>query len=61
MSFNKRILCKENILNNIDNLSGYLGNPDAVFMTDDFSKEVFHMFTEGKTEEEIINYINKNK
>ena len=58
MGFNKRILSKENIISNIDNLTNYLGNPDAVFMTDDFSKEVYHMFTEGKSEEEIINYIN---
>ena len=57
MSFNKRFLNKENIIANIDNLTNYLGKPDVVFLTDDFSKEVYHMFNNNVSEEEIIKYI----
>jgi len=46
MSFNKRILKKENILNNLSNLSKYL-NADAIICTDDFSRKVYRLFTEG--------------
>jgi hypothetical protein len=60
MGFRKRILKKDNIINNIDNLSSYLF-ADAIILTDDFSKEVFKMYCEGKTDDEIIKYINKNK
>jgi hypothetical protein len=60
MGFNKRILRKDNIINNLDNLSRYL-SADAIIISDDFSNEVFKMFCEGKTEDEIIKYINKNK
>jgi cytochrome c-type biogenesis protein CcmH/NrfF len=34
---------------------------DAVFTTDEFSREVYRMYNQGKTEEEILNYINENK
>ena len=61
MGFNKRFLRKENIISNIDNLMNYLGNPDAVFITDKFSEEVYRMYTNNVTEEEIINYIKNNK
>jgi hypothetical protein len=60
MSFNKRILKKENILCNLDNLFTYL-NADAVICTDDFSRKVYKMYEEGFTKEEIINVINKMK
>jgi hypothetical protein len=60
MGFNKRILKKENILNNLQNLMTYL-NADAVICTDDFSRKVYRMYGEGFTEEEIINVINKMK
>lgn len=61
MSFNKRYLNKDNIVNNIDNLSNFLGKPDAIFLTDKFSEEVYRMFTNDVPEEEIINYIKNNK
>jgi hypothetical protein len=60
MSFNKRVLKKENILCNLDNLFNYL-NADAVICTDDFSRKVYRMYEEGFTKEEIINIINKMK
>jgi len=60
MGFNKRVLKKENILNNLENLMKYL-SADAIICTDDFSRKVYRMFTEGFTEEEIINIINKMK
>jgi cytochrome c-type biogenesis protein CcmH/NrfF len=34
---------------------------DAVFTTDEFSREVYNLFNQGKSEEEIIKYINENK
>jgi hypothetical protein len=60
MGFNKRILKKENILKNLPNLMTYL-DADAIICTDDFSRKVFRMYTEGFTKEEIINVINKMK
>jgi hypothetical protein len=60
MGFNKRIFKKENILKHLDDIEKYL-NVDAAFLKDDFSREVYNMYCDGKTKEEIINYINKNK
>jgi hypothetical protein len=60
MGFNKRILKKDNIINNIDILSIYL-SADAIITSDDFSREVYKMYCDGQTEDEIIKYINKNK
>jgi hypothetical protein len=60
MGFNKRFLKKENILNHLTDIMNYL-DADAVLCTDEFSRNVYTMFNEGKNEEEIINYINKNK
>jgi hypothetical protein len=60
MGFNKRILKKDNIIKNIDNLPVYL-SADAIITTDDFSKEVYQMYCDDQTMDEIINYINKNK
>ena len=60
MGFNKRFLKKENILSNLHKLMTYL-NADAVICTDDFSRQVYQLFNEGKSEEEIINHINKIK
>ena len=60
MSFNKRFLKKENILIHLNDIMTYL-DADAVLCTDEFSRNVYRMFNEGKNKEEIINYINKNK
>lgn len=60
MSFNKRILKKENILLHLNDLMTYL-NSDAIICTDDFSRKVYRMFSEGFRKEEIINLINKMK
>jgi len=60
MGFNKRFLKKENILIHLNDIMTYL-NTDAVLCTDEFSRNVYRMFNEGKNEEEIIKYINKNK
>jgi hypothetical protein len=60
MSFNKRILEKENILIHLNDIMTYL-NADAIICTDDFSRKVYRMYTEGFTKEEIINVINKMK
>lgn len=60
MGFNKRFLKKENILKNLDNIINYL-NVDILFCTDEFSVQVYNFYKEGRTQEEIINYINKIK
>lgn len=60
MGFNKRFLKKENILIHLKDIMTYL-DADAVFCTDEFSRNVYRMFNEGKDEEEIIKYINNNK
>jgi hypothetical protein len=60
MGFNKRIFTKEHIVRNINNIERYL-NVDAAFLMDDFSRDVYRLFNEGKTEEELIKYINENK
>ena len=60
MSFNKRILKKENILNHTHDLMRYL-DADAIICTDDFSRKVYRMFIEKSTKEEIITVINKMK
>ena len=60
MSFNKRILKKENILKNTHDLMRYL-DADAIICTDDFSRKVYRMYGEGFSKEEIINVINKMK
>jgi cytochrome c-type biogenesis protein CcmH/NrfF len=44
----------------MNNIEKYL-SVDAAFLMDDFSREVYRLFNEGKTEEELINYINENK
>lgn len=60
MGFNKRFFKKENIVNHIENIDTYL-DVDAAYLTDDFSREVYRMFNEGKTKEEIKKYIIENK
>jgi DNA-binding CsgD family transcriptional regulator len=60
MGFNKRFLKKENILIHLKDIMNYL-DADAVMSTDEFSRNVYRMFNEGKSEEEILKYINDNK
>ena len=60
MGFNKRVLKKENILRNLNNIMTYL-DADAIICTDEFSRNVYRVFNEGQTKEEVIKYINENK
>jgi hypothetical protein len=60
MGFNKRFLNKKNIINNVHDILSYL-NVDAFYINDDFSYDVYRLYIEGKSEEEILNYINENK
>lgn len=60
MSFKKRILSKNNIVDNLDNIMMYL-NVDAYYMTDDFSKDIVKLYNEGKSEDEIKDYIIQNE
>ena len=60
MGFNKRVLKKEGILLNLENIMDYL-DADAVYLTDEFSRDVYRMFNSGKSKEEIINKIKQIK
>ena len=60
MGFNKRVLKKENILRNLNNIMTYL-DADAIICTDEFSRNVYRVFNEVQTKEEVIKYINENK
>jgi len=60
MGFHKRILAKKNIIYQKDNIFEYL-NADAFYITDDFSYKVYRLYIEGKSEEEIIKFINENE
>jgi hypothetical protein len=61
MSFNKRYLNKENIVNHVDDIIQYLSKPDAIFVTDTFSDDVYRLYNEGVDEDEIKLYIEENK
>ena len=50
MGFNKRIFKKENILKHVDDIEKYL-NVDAAFLKDDFSREVYNIYCDGKTKD----------
>ena len=39
----------------------YMGKPDAVIVNDSFSDDVYRMFNEGVTEEDLKQYIEENK
>ena len=58
MGFNKRILKKENIINHQHDIMSYL-DADAIICTDDFSRKVYRMYTEGFSKEEILNIMDK--
>jgi cytochrome c-type biogenesis protein CcmH/NrfF len=60
MGFTKRFLKKEHILNHLENIMNYL-DADAVMCTDDFSRDVYRMYNQGKPKEQIIQYIIENK
>ena len=60
MGFNKRFLSKNHIIQNIDWIMKYL-DADAVYTTDEFSREVYRMFNQGKTEEETTHNITEVK
>lgn len=60
MGFNKRILKKENILRNLENIMNYL-NADAIICTDDFSRKVYRLYSEGLPKEDILGIIEKMK
>jgi len=60
MGFNKRFLKKENILLHTHHIIEYL-SADALYITDEFSHKVVKFYSEGKSEEEIIKYINEIK
>ena len=52
MGFNKRFLSQKGILNNLDNIMKYL-DADAVYLTDEFSRNVYKIYNSGGSEIEV--------
>ena len=62
MGFNKRFVDSKNSINALQkgDLRGYYGKSDALIFEDDLSSDVYKLFKEGKSDEEILTIINKN-
>ena len=62
MGFNKRYVCSKYTIEALKNnsLREYYGKSDCLIFEDDLSSEVYKLFREGKTDEEILNNINQN-
>ncbi len=62
MGFNKRYVSSEYTIEalNKGSLKDYYGKSDALFFEDQLSSDVYNLFKEGKTENEILIIINKN-
>ena len=52
MGFNKRFLSQKGILNNLDNIMKYL-DADAVYLTDEFSRNVYKIYNSAGSETEV--------
>jgi len=66
VGFNKRYIDIKSTMYALNNgkLKEYYGKADVLIFDDSQSTEVYHMFCEGKSNDEIINYIKpklKNK
>ena len=62
MGFNKRYVDSERSLEALKNnsLKQYYGKSDCLIFQDDISLDVYKLFKEGKTDQEILTIINKN-
>lgn len=62
MGFNKRFVNSKSSLKALEenNLKGYYGKSDMLFFEDDISSEIYNLYSQGKTDTEILLIINKN-
>lgn len=62
MGFNKRFVSLNDSLSALKNgnLRSYYGKSDILIFEDNLSSQIFSLFQEGKTEQEILLTINKN-
>jgi hypothetical protein len=63
MGFNKRIVNKENILTAFKNNVPLkqLFNADAIIFLDEYSSEVYKLFTQGMVDKDIIKTLENQK
>ena len=59
MGFNKRYINLKSTIDALDNgkLKEYYGKADMFIFDDTESAEVYHLFSEGKTDKELLNFI----
>jgi len=62
MGFNKRYVSSIYTIEALKNnsLREYYGKSDALIFEDELSSEVYKLFRQGKSDEEILNIINQN-
>jgi NCAIR mutase (PurE)-related protein len=62
VGFNRRYIDIKSTMNalNSNRLKEYYGKADVLMFDDHESTKVYHMFCEGKSNDEIINFIKSN-
>lgn len=60
MGFNKRYVNSKSSLSALksNSLKSYYGKSDCLFFEDEISSEIYKLYKEGKTDEEILSIIN---
>lgn len=60
MGFNKRYINLKSTIDALKNgkLKEFYGRADMFMFDDTESAEVYHLFSEGKTDKELLNFIN---
>jgi hypothetical protein len=62
MGFNKRYVSSISSIEALkkNSLKQYYGKSDSLIFADKISSEIYYLYKEGKTEEEILSIINQN-
>lgn len=62
MGFNRRYVNKESSLSALssNSIRQYYGKADALIFEDQISSEIYELFKQGKTDQEILIIINQN-
>lgn len=62
MGFNKRYINKSSLISSINDnkLKEFFGKTDMFIFEDTLSSEVYNLYCEGKTNQEIKEFINSN-
>jgi hypothetical protein len=63
MGFNKRMIDKNHILSTVNNKTTLkkLFNADAIIFLDDYSSEVYRLFTQGMDDKDIFKTLENQK